>query len=339
MKRLLLILCPMVVLMTLSCQRREIYVEGKTALPVIVSIDWRYLGGDPTGTTIYFYPEDGTTPYAFRTNSVSNATVQVPSGYYTVIAFNRTVDEFGTMHFEHMEHLGTASAVLDYKYFAWVDNVGTFPRTVYEPEVIVCGRTDHFEVRERSTEYIDDYYSTRVDGNFVPDTCFVTPRQMVMTATVKVRVHGIQNVSTARGFLSGMAGADYLATRSATDTLATHVIESWSIQRDDTDYTQGYVVGQFRCFGLPDAYKTVKQRLNNHLYLQLMLVDNKTILTAEFDVGHLIEEFANELIVNVVVGDDNPIIAPDVEPVGGSSSGFDVYVEDWGDTEDVVVAM
>lgn len=349
MRKLIMLLLAVFVLLIASCERRDIYREGKTSLPVIVHMDWRNLGSDPSGATICFYPEDGSHPYTFKTNSVGRAIVQVPSGYYTVIVFNRTTEEYGTMQFFDMEHLGMAKAVLDTRYVAWLGTADTIGRVVYEPEVIVVGRTDHFYVHEVSSSYFDEYESTRAEGDveeadLLPDTCRVTPQQMVMNATVKVRVHGIQNVSSVRGHLTGMAGGDYLATRSATDTIATHAIESWTIQRDETDYTKGYLVGTFRTFGLPEQYKMNKEALNNRLSVQLKLVDGETVIGRTFYVGDRVEEIEEELVVNVVVGinsteDDDPITAPDVKPIGGSESGFDVTLEDWGDTHDVVVPM
>ena len=340
----------LVLLLAASCDRRDIYREGVTTRPAIVSMDWRNLGSDPTGASIYMYPESGTTPYVFKTNSVGKATVQVPSGYYTVLVFNRTVDEFGTMHFQDMSQLGYAKALLDSRYVAWVGTADSVGRTVYDPEIIVVGRTDHFCVHEVTSSTIELYESTRAndaDGSSTSqkqDTCYVTPQQVVMTGTIRVRVVGIQNVSSVRGYLTGLSGGLFLGTRSTTDTLATHIVENWTLQRDEGDYTKGYLVGTFQCFGLPEQFLANKSKLNNHLTLQLRLVDNKTIITTGFDVGDRIEEIASELKVYLVVGvqattDDDPIVVPDVEPEDGSKSGFDVSLDDWEDPEDVVIPL
>lgn len=337
-----------------SCERRSIYEEGRTAVPVIVQMDWRELGGDPTGATIGFYPENGSAPLLFRTNSVIRAQVEVPSGYYTVLVFNRTVDEYGTMHFDRMSALGSAQAILDYEYSSWAGTADSVGRTVYEPELIVCGRTDHFEVRERANgiirEHEDSRPATRAGISYdpsdpnVPDTVKVTPQRMVYTATFNVRVSGLQNVRSARAYITGMAGAEYLATRSATDTIATHVLEQWSTSPDPADYTKGYLRTTFDCFGLPEQYRSGRVPWNEHLYLQVLLVDGKTVITKAYDVGDLIEQHDAELELALAVGletrpGDDPLILPDVEPEDGKESGFDVHFEDWGDTQDVIVPM
>ena len=340
----------LILLLAASCERRDIYREGVTTRPVIVSMDWRNLGSDPSGASIYMYPETGATPYVFKTNSVGKALVQVPSGYYTVLVFNRTVDEYGTMSFSDMSQLGYAKAVLDSRYVAWVGTSDAVGRTVYDPEIIVVGRTDHFQVNEVTSSTFEIYESTRAgdtDGAAVSqklDTCYVTPQQVVMTGTIQVRVEGIQNVSSARGYLTGLSGGLFLGTRATTDTLATHVVESWTLQRDEGDYTKGYLVGTFQCFGLPEEYISNKDVLHNHLSMQIKLVDGKTTVTADFDVGDRIEEIASERKVNLVVGiqataADDPIVLPDVEPAGGSKSGFDITLDDWDDPVDVVVPL
>lgn len=337
-----------------SCVRRDIYEEGKTVVPVIVHTDWRNLGGDPTGATILFYPESGSAPFTFKTNSVGRAQVQVPSGFYTVMVFNRTVDEFATMHFEDMSGLGTAKALLDGKFFGWVGTDESVGRTVYEPEIIVCGRTDHFEVRQRTTSTVTEHENTRevtradetseTPDVITPDTVYVTPQRMVYEARFNVRVNGIHNVRSVRAYVTGMAGGEYMATRMATDHLATHVIEKWTAEHDPADYTKGYLKTSFDCLGLPEQYKDNKLPDNEHLYMEVLLVDGQTIITKGYDVGDLIMQYDAELELDLVLGletrpGDNPLDLPDVKPQGGSESGFDVNFDDWGDTEDIIVPL
>lgn len=337
-----------------SCVRRDIYEEGKTPVPVVVQMSWRNLGGDPTGATICFYPEDGTTPFIFKTNSVGNALVEVPSGFYTVMVFNRTVDEFGTMHFAGMEGLGTARAILDGKYYGWVGTADSVGYTVYEPELIVSGRTDHFEVRERANGVIKEHENTReitradvsynpLDPN-VPDTVKVVPQRMLYEANFNVMVNGIQNVKSVRAYVTGMAGGEYLATRASNELLATHVLENWTVERRAEDYTKGYLKTTFNCFGLPVQYKNNKLPENEYLYLQVRLIDGQTIITKGYNIGDLIMQYDDELEVDLIIGlrtrpGDEPLDLPDVKPEGGSESGFDANLEDWGEYQDVIIPM
>lgn len=317
-----------------SCELRPLYEEGVTPVKVLVCMDWTQLGLDPESATILFYPSGGGSPYAFKTYGVKRSIVKVPSGNYSVMVFNRTTEEFGTLSFAGLNRMGTARCILESKLFSWLGRGDSIGRTVYEPEEIVVGRTDNFQVR-----LIEDYYMIPgADTLAYVDSVMVRSRRMVKTGTVKVRVNGIQNVRSVRAYLTGMAGGDYLSTRSSTDTLATHVMESWSLQRDAADYTRGYVATNFQCFGLPPSTgtKSGRQASSNKLHIEFLLVDNKTRLSYQFNVGGMIIDNDDNLTVNLVI-DDSDISLPDVKPEGGSSSGFDATLEDWQDGEDVII--
>jgi len=328
-----------------ACELRPLYREGETPVEVLVCMDWTQLGGNPNSATIMFYPTSGGSPYVFQTNSVTRKTVQVPSGYYTVLVFNRTVEEFGTMTFSDMNHLGTAKCVLEEKIFSWLGRSKEVGRTVYEPEEIVVGRTDNFHVRamsERKVYTKADVIESEVQ--YETDSVMVRSKRMVMTGNIGVRIKGLQNIKSVRSYLTGMAGGAYLASRSATDTLATHVLETWSIVKDESDVTTGYITTSFSCLGLPEQYVEEPEIYNNKLNLQLLLVDEETIMNYSFDVGDRIEQIEEELVVNLAIGigtdpGDTAIVVPDVKPKGGSQTGFDVNLDDWEDGEDVVVPM
>lgn len=315
-----------------SCELRPLYEEGVTPVKVLVCMDWTQLGLDPDGATILFYPENGGSTYAFKTNGVKRSIVKVPSGYYTVMVFNRTADEFGTMSFAGLNKMGTARCILESKLFSWLGRNDTLGRTVYEPEEIVVGRTDHFQVR-----LIEDYYMIPgADTLAYVDSVMVRSLRMVKTGTVKVRVNGIQNVRSVRAYLTGMAGGAYLSTRSSTDTLATHVLENWTLDRESGDYTKGYVSSEFQCLGLPPSFKNNQLPQNNKLHIDFLLVDNKTLLSYQFNVGDLIVEKDSDLTVKLIIN-GSAITLPDVKPEGSSSSGFNVTLDDWGESQDVFI--
>jgi len=324
-----------------SCDFRPLYIEGETPVEVLVVTDWTQLGADPEGSSIYFYPEGGGEPSAFRTNSVTRTIVKVPSGYYTVLVFNRTVDEYGTMKFDGMKSLAGAEAILEDKLFSWTGRSDTVGRTVYEPEEIVVGRNDHFYVRTMD-ERMKESTKGDADAYAAIDSVSVKPRRMVYAGNVSVRVNGIQNVRSVRAYLTGMAGEAYLATRSAGDTLATHVLEDWKVERDETDYTKGYVKTGFSSFGLPEQYVGEPAPLNNRLVIQFRLVDDETVVGYTIDVGSEVQQVEKELVVNFVVEKDNAgkaIVLPDVKPSGSRESGFDVQFKDWDDPIDIPVGI
>lgn len=321
-----------------SCELRPLYIEGETPVNVLVIMDWTQLGGDPEGASIYFYPEDGNAPRVFKTNSVKKETVKVPSGYYNVMVFNRTVDEFTSMSFRDMDTLGTAKAILEGKNINWIEENDTVGRTVYEPEPIVVGRQEHFYVRTESERTVKVWTESDSSSYTVEiDSVMVRPLRTVYTGEVTIRVNGIQNISSMRAYLKGMAGDEYLASRSAGDYLATHVMESWTRVRETTDYTKGYVNTTFKCFGLPEQYKTSRRPEDTKLVVQFKLVDEETVKQFVFNVGENITQNDNELTVTVAVKEE--VTLPDVKPKGGSESGFDVNFKDWDEAIDVPIGI
>lgn len=326
-------------LMAASCELRPLYIEGETPVEVLVLTDWTQLGADPTGSTITFFPEGGGTPWTFKTNSVARTTVKVPSGRYTVQVFNRTVDEFGSMRFTGMEGLPTERAVLEDKSFAWPAKADTVGRLVYEPEEIVVGRTDNFTVRPMSERETVLRSSGLEPGSSVPviDSVLVTPQRVRYRGTASVRILGIHNIRSMRAYLTGMAGDAYLASRTGGAELATHVIESWTPERDATDYTRGYVRGSFFCFGLPEQHLGMPAPENNRLLMEFRLVDNRTVIKELRLVGACVYQNDRDRTVNVAV--EGEIILPDVKPEDGSESGFDISFTDWEDPIDIPIGI
>lgn len=326
-----------------SCDLRDLYIESETPVKVIVNMDWTELGTLPEGASIYFYPEGGGAPHVFLTNSVIRTEVSVPAGYYTVMVFNRSVNEFGTMNFSGMDTLGTARMTLLDKRVSWLDNVKDHVyRIVHEPERIVVGRTDHFLVRsltDRLTVQKYESRSTTFDERDVEcDSVNVYQRRMTYTTFVNVRVRGIHNIKYVRAYITDLADGGYLATRSAGSALATYTMENWSINRDADNYTSGSISTNFDCMGLPQQYLVDRLPDDVQLIIRYLLVDNKTVITHSVDVGNIIRQNDDAffLELNLDLTDDEHTL-PDVQPEGGTSSGFDVYINDWGDEEDIII--
>ena len=78
----------------------------------------------------------------------------------------------------------------------------------------------------------------------------------------------------------------------------------------------------------PLMYKEVGNDLST-LYNKISNT-NKTIVDFPFEVGHEFEKDKDGKLV-LYLELDLPDPLPDVKPEGGSSSGFDATVEDWGD--------
>jgi len=315
-----------------SCKRDPLYYMGQNLVRVVVNMDWSYLGELPDGASIYFYPENKGQTYSFITNDVRSTTVMVPSGYYTVMVFNRTTEEYGTMHFRDMNSMSDACALLNFKYSTWTGISDTVGHTVYEPEAIVSGVVNHVYIHDITEAVVDE----KSPWGYRCDTVGVVPQQFVLTGAVSIRVNGIHNAKSVRAYLTGMGGGIYMVPRTTCDSLCTHILESWNMTRDQSDYTKGYFTSYFRCFGLPDMYRQEQDKKNNRLHVEVMLVDESTLIKKDWDVGTLIKEYVSELRLTLDVSDLN---LPDVKPKGGTESGFDITIGEWDDPVDIDVPL
>lgn len=359
-------ICGLSLLLSLAaCDRRELTYVYHPYCDMKIRMDWSDLGELPSGMSLYAYPEDGSAPHLLLTNEVNEAELSLRSGRYHLVAFNQSVDEFGSLFFQGMDKFGTAEADVQEKTFSWLTSKSSTNHTVCDPEPFASTYME-LDVTDDMVEHSQTIYALKLEGaNLRSDSSFtylMKPIRHNWTGNIEVYIQGIQNIKSVRGYLTGLAEGSLLSTHTNTANMVTHVMEDWTIKRDSSNYTTGRVTTEFQTFGLPGAKGITKARdaKANRLYLSFLLVDNKTIVNYIFDVGDRIEELEEHLVLNLRIGvkvnpddpdkpgpddpdkpddpdepsnPDKPIVVPDVKPEGGSSSGFDVTVDDWGEEE------
>lgn len=360
-------LCLLVLLV--ACDRRELEYNYHPFCEITVRVDWSALTERPTGMSVYFYPEDGSEPIVKLTNQVDEARVSVREGTYNVLVFNQSPSEFGSITFQEMDRFSTAK-VSATRTPGGSEPHGAEEPEVYGPEPLAVATHLRLEVTEQMvTDYQAQVKAEATPSRQVPSaaTLQLTARPLTFNATVHVHVSGIQNVRSVRGRFSGMASGCTLATGTPLAATSTYIVEQWDITHDDTDYTQGTLTGRFTTFGLVEealstaaasvstgrsataaSRGTERAATDNLLSLDILLVDNQTLVTALFPVGDRIEELKEELSIRVEVGTDTggtppegqdnpqaPLPLPDVKPENGTSSGFDATVEDWGEETEI----
>lgn len=326
------------VLCSVGCRLRDLYYEQLTPVQVRVNIDWTNFGVEPSGATILFYPEDGSAPYEFKTHNVDSEVVSVPAGFYNVLVFNLSKSEFGSFSFVGMDKYESAAILLEKGYFAWLDGADTIGRTVSEPEKIMSGVAEHFEVSGVEHRYVKEKVSGQ--GSVYVwseklDTVTVTPKRIVFNGYISVHIKGIENVNSIRAYMTGLSGGVYLASRIGAPELATFVPQTWEIVTDKNDNSQGCLNGSFLCLGLPEQYRGFQVPSNSELRMELLLRDMATIVDTTFLVGDLIIESEEEFHLDLSLEVETPV--PEVVPYDGHDTGFDFDFEDWGDTEDIVL--
>ena len=341
MRRLLLILT--VLLIATSCEHKELCYNHPHYTPVRVDVDWSKFEPyeKPTGMTVAFFSERNDQSFTRHTNTTSHIIAELPVDHYHVMVYNQSPSEFGSFHFTDMDDMEKAAARTIENISRWYVARGSNETVAVEPEWLGVGNYSGMEVTQKM---LDDYIESILKGSTLLGTkmeslATITPRNVIHTLSVEVHIEGYHNLRSARASLTGMSEGYLLTQQKRMNSTVTHLLEEWSATRDKSDATKGKINSSITCFGLPDNH--TGQPDDNRLVIEILLVDNKTIVTFEFAVGDLFTQYSDdkidsdvELQLSLVLTRDingNPIVLPDVEPAGGSGSGFDATVESWGE--------
>lgn len=326
----ILLLAALVCTVATSCDHKELCYDHTHAVPARIDVDWSlFTQEQPTGMTVLLYPDDGGQPYSTLTNNTQYADINVPAGQYSALVYNQSTSEFGTLLFDGMDHLSTAVVKAGTMQSRWYKTRTDDERLVYEPEWIASAMAHDVEAP------VEESYAYTRDGT----RCVVAtlqPRCMVYTIYVSVHINNIYNLRSARASLDGLADGYNFGAQQTTTTKATQLIEDWTLTRDTDNPANGTLHATIHSFGLPEDHANTPD--DNHLRLSLLLVDNKTQKDFDFAVGNAFvhgPEVSLSLSINESI--DTPL--PDVKPEGGSSSGFDATVEDWGDEVNIDIGM
>ncbi len=360
-KYILYILSAMLLL--LSCERRELTYDYQPTVAIVVNTDWSDMSTTPSGMSVYCYPEDGSDPIVVITNNISYATVDLPMGVYKILVFNQIPSDFGTLSFDGLDSYETA-AIYSVPSSSTSSISKTGAETVRDPEEVAAATYLDLEVTEDAIN--ESIYartlSTKAE-DLIYKNIYVTPKVVIKTTRVKIRISGIYNFYSADAQLYGMAtGYNFSQEKSHTD-MVTHSLQSWTSTTYEEDYREGEISINFTCFGLPG--QTASSVVADYadwegvIDVDILLVDQSTIISESIPLNDKITatstddtkadvdtETTMDVSVDIDIStgyglddDDDAVELPDVEPVGGSSSGFDATVDDWGTSEDFDVPV
>ncbi len=93
---------------TTSCERRELYVYGDEFRSVELNVDWRkYKKTDPDGMTSWFYPLGNELKKSYRntTSSVRQHMLYLPGGLYDGVVIDYSPEEYGRQQFLDLDSL------------------------------------------------------------------------------------------------------------------------------------------------------------------------------------------------------------------------------------------
>ena len=113
--------------------------------------------------------------------------------------------------------------------------------------------------------------------------------------------------------------------------------------------TDGILSGSYLTLGRPNVTSKATDETSNLLTLSILLVDNRTVITKQYDIAPRAAINNETKEVKVVLGtkidpdkeevpEDIPLELPNVEPEkNGGEGGFDATVDNWGDETNIVI--
>ena len=320
-----------------GCRHKDLcYLHPHTA-PVVINVDWSNFvhKETPSGMTVILYAvggaSEGNAPKTILSNNISQVRTELPEGLYNSIVFNQSVTEFGTLTFRNLDNYTKAEVALEQAPTKWYTK-GDEEIIGFEPDWFGTDRYENAEVTNRMILDCETHSQQVRRSTLEYEIVNHVTYNVIYTLNISVKIKNAYNLKAARAALQGMAEGYLLGAGKANNTKATHLLESWELETDSTDPTIGYIKAKLMCFGLPGNH-TAKAN-ENKFDLNLLLVDNKTQVNYQFNVGDLFVKGTDpkelELFLSLEI--DEPL--PDVEPTGGSAGGFDATVEEWGEEED-----
>lgn len=313
----------------------------KTIVKVIWKADVYPEGMKPDGVTFYIF-RDGQ-PYDKQSSSnVDSCRVHLIPGLYRIFMISQSPDEFWTMEFNDMDDFDNASIRLNENDVSWITPDPDSP-VVHNPEMLIVGVSDEFEVTEEMADSFPDGDYVVQDGddgyvNFYTLRVPVTPMTVISQFWISIYSANADMLKSVRAATSGMARTFYLTQRTTGEEECTQIFTDWSLVIDDEEKKIGHLDSRITTLGLPRGEMPSVMR-DSTLNVATLLIDNKTIERYTFFVGNKI--FLDDpppkgyfhlyrLILGTV---ENPVITPSiVDPEGGGGGGgFTAGVSDWDD--------
>ncbi len=326
-----------------SCEHKELCYHHPHTAKVSFMSDWsKFEKETPTGMTVMVYPQQGGEAIKHLTHDIGNATLDLPVGIYHSFIFNQSESEYGSVSFRGMESYETAEVYTNSTKSSWYKTRAENERVVTAPEWIGTSRHEGAEVTQEMVDATGEDILARTQQRNALGIVIAehTPQNIIYTVTVTVHIKGFHNLRSARASLDGLAEGYYFGSGKYSENTVTQLIENWEKTTDKDDPTKGTMTAAITCFGLPEGHTATPEE--NQFSISILLVDNKTVMDYTFDVG---DRFVNDNSADVNVSlsleleleIEEPL--PDVKPEGGSSSGFDATVDDWGDEENVEIEV
>lgn len=337
MKKYIISIIIVAATLLVGCNHKDLCYHHPHTAKVRVDVDWsEFKQETPTGMTVIAYSSQDDKTVKALTNDIGRAYLNLEAGSYNTLSFNQSSSEFGSVEFRNLEICAEAEVISTSQSSRWYKTRNEIERVVFQPEWVATDFQEGAVVTDQMVKESMDHLANVPRSITEYVIANHTPKNIVYTLYAKINIDGIHNLRSARAALSGMSEGYRFASGLYKNTEVTHLMENWKMTQISADPTRGYINDKFYCFGLPDDHAALSDE--NILHLELLLVDNETILKFDIPVGDLIVEVDPENLI-LCLELDLGYTLPDVKPEGGAEGGFDVTVEDWGDEEEYDVPL
>ena len=343
-KTLIPVLLTAAILAASSCIEPILHL--RQSMEVLVKVLWKVdvypEGQKPNGVTLYVFRE-GEFYLQHTTSNVDSCVLQLAPGHYKLYMISQSPEEYWTMSFEDMHDFDNARVSAVETKSSWYTRADD-EVVINNPELIVAGVSDEFEVSEAMVEQYNRSL-TKAGENAVYYTILVPVNPQSITSQYWVTIYSdnADVLKSVRASTTGMARTFYLTQGKTGDDEGTQLISQWTLTIDDPERRVGHLDGRVTTFGFPRGELPSPNR-DSTLNVSTLLVDNKTVEEYRFYVGdkiHLEEPVPQGYrhLYRIIFGSIfEPAIHPkDVEPEHGG--GFTAGVTDWDEEQNVDVGI
>ena len=342
--------------------RREMYSIDNLDARVKIILDWEeHFGEIPSGMSLYTYNKKQGTRVEIS-NSVRSREILRKEGKYSLLVYNLTPGEFGSLEFHDMNNIDSAyvqlTPIQQYKNKKGWDEGVVYQR---EPESLGVVR-DEIEITQEmvASTYMQRYknFYAGIERDTAVYEFFESPKRVGIPLEVRVRVLGINNMRSVIGSIDQFANGWYLGQGHATSGEGVHLLDNFKVELDSPNSKDGWIVANISTFGLPWEKQTAEERdsTSNRLSLYFTLRNGEPIIFT-YNVGELLHyvevenrgmevtgEVTLELLLVISTDTSNRVESPSLPDVTGgdsdtNASGFSAEVDDWEDGGSVDVGL
>lgn len=341
----------------ISCDRRplEDLPDSYQYAEIQLKVDWSKLEDQPPAEAtalIYKYEENTEGKLVgnsiFRTVIISESNdciIRLPEGVYSFIVYNDKPDEAATYTLHDYQTFENAKISLNRADKPSYDHPDAQVEFASCPELLAIDLKQKYIVTADMVKETRSFRSTKKSKPV--DIIEFVPLQITRNVKVELEIEGLHNLSFADAISMGCYRDFHLSEELASEKTVNKFFQFSDKFFHPNDLYDGVIIGSFTTFGGGDIkgnniiLSKIKSDKSSKVKLTIFFVlkdKQKTLIVHEFDITDPFNQEGRKKH-HIHLKLDQVIKLPDVEIEGGSDSGFNPDVDEWGDGEEVDVPV